>query len=211
MPLVAVGETEEEALRLIKEVFWYVTHNKTEPQFRAPPGYVETQLYANFLSGKFSGGRTDAIRKMGMEYFRKNHVAIYGTPDSVVKQIKALYRKTGGFGHLIAMMHSGSMSFKDCKKNMTLFAKEVMPQIKELGTVSDRFGPLEAHGRPIPAAKGGSRNEALAAMYAKFNEPPKPVRIRGKTKTKAKTKAKTKPLTKTKTKVKANGRTKKAA
>ena len=205
MPLVAVGDTEEEALRLVNEVFWYVTHNKTEPQFRAPPGYVETQLYANFLSGKFSGGRTDAIRKMGMEYFRKNHVAIYGTPDSVVKQIKSLYRKTGGFGHLIAMMHAGSMSYKDCEKSMKLFAKEVMPQIKDLGTVSDRFGPLEAHGKPIPAAKGGSRTQALAAMYAKFNEAPKPVAIQGKAKSKPK------PKSKTKAKAKTNGRTKQAA
>lgn len=202
MPLVAVGDTEEEARKVIDQVFWYVTHNKSEPQFRAPPGYVETKLYANFLSGKFTGGRTDAIRRMGMEYFRKNHVAIYGTPDSVVKQIKALYRKTGGFGHLIAMLHSGDMDFKTTARSMTLFAKEVMPQIKDLGTVSDRFGPLADKGRPIPAARAGSRAEALAAAYARFQEPPKakrqsrPVRLRGK-----KTKA-TQP---------ANGRKRKAA
>ncbi|MEE2954891.1 MAG: LLM class flavin-dependent oxidoreductase [Pseudomonadota bacterium] len=170
MPLVAVGDTEEEALRLVNEVFWYVTHNKSEPQFRAPPGYVETQMYANFLSGKFSGGRTDAIRKKGMEFFRKNHVAIYGTPDSVVKQIKSLYRKTGGFGHLIAMLHAGSMSMKDVKKSMTLFAKEVVPQIKHLGTVSDRFGPLEFQGRKLPAKKGGARTQSLERMYRKFHE-----------------------------------------
>jgi hypothetical protein len=190
MPLVAVGDTEEEALRLVNEVFWYVTHNKAEPQFRAPPGYVETQLYADFLAGKFSGGRTDAIRKMGMEYFRKNHVAVYGTPDSVVKQIKSLYRKTGGFGHLIALMHSGSMTFKDCKKSMTLFAKEVVPQIKDLGTVSDRFGPLADHGKPIPAAKAGSRTQSLEAMYAKLNEAPTPVKSRVKVRPKAKSKFK---------------------
>ena len=82
-----------------------------------------------------------------------------------------------------------------------LFAKEVVPQIKDLGTVSDRFGPLETHGRPIPAAKAGSRGEALAAMYAKFHEEPKPVKVRSKAKPKAKAKAK----------AKTNGRTKKAA
>jgi len=143
---------------------------------------------------------------MGMEYFRKNHVAIYGTPDSVVKQIKALYRKTGGFGHLIAMLHAGSMSFKDVKKSMTLFAKEVVPQIKDLGTVSDRFGLLETHGRPIPASKAGTRAEALAAMYAKYHgmtvkPKKKPKIVRGKTKS----------GTTSKSKAKNNGRTKKAA
>ncbi len=93
MPLLAVGDTEEEALKFVQEVFWYVTNNKAEPQFRAPPGYVETPLYANFLSGRFSGGRTDAIRTKGMEYFRENGVAVYGTPDSVAKQLKSLYKK----------------------------------------------------------------------------------------------------------------------
>lgn len=173
MPLIAVGDTEEEARKVIDQVFWYVTHNKSEPQFRAPPGYVDTQLYANFLSGKFTGGRTDAIRKMGMEYFRKHHVAIYGTPDSVVKQIKSLYRKIGGFGHLIGMLHSGDMDYQTTAKSMTLFAKEVVPQIRDLGTVSDRIGPLSGKGRPIPAGKAGGRTQALFAATAKAQDNPK--------------------------------------
>lgn len=163
MPLVAVGETEEEALKFVKEVFWYVTNNKAEPQFRAPPGYVETQLYANFLSGKFSGGRTDAIRQMGMDYFRENGVAVFGTPDQVVKQLKKMYKQIGGFGHLIAMMHSGDMSYKNAAKSMTLFAKEVAPQLKDIGTVSSSLGPLKERGNPVKASKFANRAEALAA------------------------------------------------
>ena len=142
MPLVAVGETEEEARHCIDGVFWYVTHNKSESQFRAPPGYVERSLYADFLTGRFTGGRTDAIRNEGMEYFRRNHVAIYGTPDAVVQQIKELYEKIGGFGHLIAMLHAGEMDFDTTAKSMPLFAREVAPRLKTLGTTTDVFGPL---------------------------------------------------------------------
>ncbi len=142
MPLVAVGETEKEAREMIEQVFWYVVNNKAEPQHRAPPGYVQTNLYADFLSGRFTGGRTDAIRKMGMEYFRKNHVAIYGTPDNVVSQLKALYKTVGGFGHLIAMMHAGDMEFDMAAKNITLFARKVAPKLKDLGTARKHFGPL---------------------------------------------------------------------
>ncbi len=149
MPLVAVGETEEEARRVIDGVFWYVTHNKSEPQFRAPPGYVDRRLYADFLTGKFTGGRTDAIRRQGMEYFRRNHVALYGTPDAVVAQIRALYEKIGGFGHLIAMMHSGDMDYETTAKSMTLFAKEVVPQLRDLGSRSRGFGPLAKRGEEI--------------------------------------------------------------
>ena len=153
-------------------------------------------------------GKPSAAKpSIGAAFVRSMSSSNHGSvvTDSVVKQIKSLYRKTGGFGHLIAMMHAGSMSYKDCEKSMKLFAKEVMPQIKDLGTVSDRFGPLEAHGKPIPAAKGGSRTQALAAMYAKFNEVPKPVAIQGKAKSKPKLKSKTK------AKAKTNGRTKQAA
>jgi alkanesulfonate monooxygenase SsuD/methylene tetrahydromethanopterin reductase-like flavin-dependent oxidoreductase (luciferase family) len=156
MPLVYVGETEEEARKGIEQVFWYVTHNKAEPQFRAPPGYVETQMYANFLSGKFSGGRTDAIRRLGVEYFKENHVAIYGTPDSVAKQIKSVYKKTGGFGQFLAMMHSGGMDFKTAAKSIELFAKEVVPQVKHLGSKRPQFGPL-SEWKKKPKAKSKAK------------------------------------------------------
>ena len=151
MPLVFTGETEEEARKGIEQVFWYVTHNKAEPQFRAPPGYVETNLYANFLTGKFTGGRTDAIRRQGMEYFRENHVAIYGTPDQVYEQIMSAYEKVGGFGNFLAMQHSGSMDFKTTVKSMTLFAKEVLPRLKDVGTKSTEFGPLAERGKKAKA------------------------------------------------------------
>ena len=76
------------------------------------------------------------------DFFRKNHVAIYGTPQNVVRQIKALYKKVGGFGHLIAMMHAGDMDFDMTAKSMTLFAKSVLPELRNLGSTSRRFGPL---------------------------------------------------------------------
>ena len=141
MPLVAVGETEAEAEKVIEGVFWYVTHNKSEPQFRAPPGYNSRKLYADFLSGRYSGGRTDAIRRKGVSYFRENHVAIYGTPDSVVRQIRSLYDKVGGFGHLIAMLHSGDMDYKTTARSMTLLAREVLPQICGSGHEEHRLRP----------------------------------------------------------------------
>ena len=80
-------------------------------------------------------------------------MAIYGTPDSVVKQIKSLYRKVGGFGHLIAMLHAGDMSFELTAKSMTLFAKEVVPKIIHLGSVSSGFGPLTERKKAVPKKK----------------------------------------------------------
>jgi alkanesulfonate monooxygenase SsuD/methylene tetrahydromethanopterin reductase-like flavin-dependent oxidoreductase (luciferase family) len=86
-----------------------------------------------------------------MEYFRENHVAIYGTPDNVANQLKALYKKVGGFGHLIAMLHAGDMEFDITAKSMSLFAEKVVPQIRDLGSVRKGFGPLPAKRKPRTA------------------------------------------------------------
>ena len=74
-------------------------------------------------------------------------MAIYGTPDQVAAQIRALYDKVGGFGHLIAMLHSGDMDYATTAKSMTLLAREVLPQIRDLGTKSTGFGPLAQRGK----------------------------------------------------------------
>jgi len=74
-----------------------------------------------------------------------------------------LYKKVGGFGHLIGMLHSGDMPFKHTAKSMKLFAEEVVPQIKDLGTVSSSLGPLKERGAPVKASKFNGRTDALAA------------------------------------------------
>ena len=89
-------------------------------------------------------------------------MAIYGTPDSVVKQIKSLYHKVGGFGHLIAMLHAGDMSYELTAKSMTLFAKEVMPKIKHLGSVSTGFGPLAERKKARPKTKTRKKAKSRA-------------------------------------------------
>jgi len=65
------------------------------------------------------------------------------------------------------MLHSGDMPFKDCAKSMKLFAEEVVPQIKDIGTVSEKVGPLKDRGTPIPASRFKGRTEALEAARAK--------------------------------------------
>lgn len=131
MPLVYTADTEEEALEGAKELCWYL-QAKTEPQFRNPPGYVPVSLNIQALKGKYQG-RTDAVRRAGIEYLREQGVVICGTPDSVAQQVKRLYDRVGGFGHLIMMQQAGFMSHEKTVKSMTLFAKEAYPQIRELG------------------------------------------------------------------------------
>jgi alkanesulfonate monooxygenase SsuD/methylene tetrahydromethanopterin reductase-like flavin-dependent oxidoreductase (luciferase family) len=57
---------------------------------------------------------------------------MYGTPDSVAAQIKRFYDRVGGFDHLLMMQQAGFLDHKRTVRSMTLFAKEVMPQVAGL-------------------------------------------------------------------------------
>jgi alkanesulfonate monooxygenase SsuD/methylene tetrahydromethanopterin reductase-like flavin-dependent oxidoreductase (luciferase family) len=137
MPLVYTADTEEEAEKGARELTWYLAA-KSEPQYRNPPGYVPVEFNVQALKGTFAG-RTDAMRQKSLEFLKEEGVIVYGTPDSVAAQIKRLYDLVGGFDHLLMMQQAGWLDHARTVKSMTLFAKEVYPQIRDLA----RTKPLE--------------------------------------------------------------------
>ena len=54
-----------------------------------------------------------------------------GTPDQVYAQLVEFCEYCGGMGNLLMMGHAGAMSHADTVDNLTLFAKEVLPRLKE--------------------------------------------------------------------------------
>ncbi len=133
MPLLYVGDTEAEAERGARELTWYLKA-KVEPQFRNPPGYVPVAATAAALKGDGDARArsNDGLRQVTMEQQRELGVVIYGTPDQVAAQIWLEYERVGGFDHLLMMMQAGFLDHKSTVRNMTLFAKEVYPQIRDL-------------------------------------------------------------------------------
>jgi alkanesulfonate monooxygenase SsuD/methylene tetrahydromethanopterin reductase-like flavin-dependent oxidoreductase (luciferase family) len=83
------------------------------------------------LQGAYAG-RTEAMRAQTLEFQRDQGVIMYGTPDQVARQVKRFYDRVGGFDHLLAMQQAGHLNHARTVKSMTLFAKEVYPQIKDL-------------------------------------------------------------------------------
>ncbi len=138
MPLVYTADTEEEAEKGAQELTWYLAA-KAEPQYRNPPGYVPVAFNVEALRGTYSG-RTDAMRAKSIDFLKEQGVMIYGTPDSVAKQVKRFYDLVGGFDHLLMMQQAGFLDHARTVKSMTLFSKEVYPQIKDLA----RTQPLNA-------------------------------------------------------------------
>jgi len=140
MPLVYTGDSEEDAEAGARELIWYMKA-KTEPQFRNPPGYVPVDLNVKALQGAFSG-RTEEIRVKGLDFQREKGVVMYGTPDQVAQQIRRCYDLVGGFDHLLMMQQAGFLDHKRTVASMTRFARDVLPQIKDL----PRTRPNNARG-----------------------------------------------------------------
>ena len=73
---------------------------------------------------------------------RERHL-FAGTPDDVYDQIKALSDSVGGFGNLLMFGQGGFLDHKDTVANITLFAKEVMPRLRELNPEPQRAAAAE--------------------------------------------------------------------
>jgi alkanesulfonate monooxygenase SsuD/methylene tetrahydromethanopterin reductase-like flavin-dependent oxidoreductase (luciferase family) len=131
MPLVHTADSDEEAMRGAEEMQWYLKSIKVGPQITNPPGYAEIGLNVKALQGTYAG-RTAAVRSKGIDYLMEQGIVIAGTPDKVAAQIKRFHGLVGGFDHLLLMQQAGFLDHARTVRSMTLFAKEVYPQIKDL-------------------------------------------------------------------------------
>jgi len=50
-----------------------------------------------------------------------------------LEQIRAFHAHVGGFGHLLMMGQGGHITHEDTVDNLTMFSKEVLPRLGELG------------------------------------------------------------------------------
>ena len=58
-----------------------------------------------------------------------------GSPDSVYRQIMEFYDRVGGFGHLAMIGRSGFMTHAESERGIRLFAREVLPRLREIAPV----------------------------------------------------------------------------
>jgi alkanesulfonate monooxygenase SsuD/methylene tetrahydromethanopterin reductase-like flavin-dependent oxidoreductase (luciferase family) len=145
MALIGVGNTRKEGKRRADQILGYSrTSGIVAPQFANPPGYVPAPGAAQLLKG---GGamaaratrvqRKDGTpinpRTMSVEDAIDAGLSFAGTPDDVYDQLRAFYDHVGGFGHLLMMGQGGYISHEDTVDNLTLFSKEVLPRLSELG------------------------------------------------------------------------------
>lgn len=136
--LVAVAADETEARRRGELVAAYLrTSGIVHIPFRNPPGYLSVEDNARMLRGftqprgKAKDGRPVDIYKCSVQDLVDAGVMFCGTPDQVYDQIVDFTEYCGGMGNLLMMGHAGFLSHEDTVSNLELFAKHVLPRLKE--------------------------------------------------------------------------------
>ncbi|WP_281689145.1 LLM class flavin-dependent oxidoreductase [Pseudonocardia thermophila] len=151
--LMGVGRTREEGYRRLMEIAGYFrTTSIVGEAFVNPPGYMSARGNAEWLRRNQVRGRAGdhfpATTRDGRTLkIGSGHgtgagvtpqdmidaaIAFTGTPDDVYEQIVDFVREVGGVGNLIIMGHGGELSHAETVGNLTLFAQEVLPRLKEL-------------------------------------------------------------------------------
>jgi alkanesulfonate monooxygenase SsuD/methylene tetrahydromethanopterin reductase-like flavin-dependent oxidoreductase (luciferase family) len=155
LQLVGVSETDAAAEEYAPHVEYFF-HNllHTPAHYQAIPGY---QDYASLIRAMREPlrERTD-LRALSYNDFVDRGFLIAGSPatvrDQLVEEIKRLR-----IGHLMILLHFGSMDHELCLKNIDLFSREVLPALESLwdDEWEDRWWPERLRAplsRPATAA-----------------------------------------------------------
>jgi alkanesulfonate monooxygenase SsuD/methylene tetrahydromethanopterin reductase-like flavin-dependent oxidoreductase (luciferase family) len=146
--LVYVGDTDEEGLRVGSKLLWFLnTSLRSAPQYsKFLPGAVPPQFAAQVYRTTPKAGpkpsaataSQNAASLIGItpERAMAEGILFAGSPDTVYRQIMAFYDQVGGFGHLAMVGRSGFMTHQEADKGIRLFAKEVLPRLREIRPVT---------------------------------------------------------------------------
>jgi alkanesulfonate monooxygenase SsuD/methylene tetrahydromethanopterin reductase-like flavin-dependent oxidoreductase (luciferase family) len=136
--LVAVASDERDARERGERVASYLRASSiVYPPFRNPPGYLSVEDNARLLRGETpprsytKDRRVLDMRSASVQELIDAGILFCGTPDQVYEQIVDFCEYCGGMENLLMMGHAGSMSHADTVENLTLFAKEVFPRLKD--------------------------------------------------------------------------------
>jgi alkanesulfonate monooxygenase SsuD/methylene tetrahydromethanopterin reductase-like flavin-dependent oxidoreductase (luciferase family) len=142
MGFTYVGDSDEEGVRVGGKSLWFLTTGaRSAVQFsRLLPGQTPAELGPQiYRTGPRPGepgvapvGRpAQALRNVTAEQALRQGIMFAGNPDTVYRQIMDFHDKVGGFEHLILMGRSGVMTHAEAEKGIRLFAKEVLPRLRE--------------------------------------------------------------------------------
>jgi hypothetical protein len=162
--VVAVAETDEQAERDYAPHMDYFYNRclHVYSGFADAPGYRTISTIRSGLLGQV--GSRAALRRDGLTWkdFLEQGYVIAGSPKTVRERLREAM-KTLNCGHLMILMQLGSMPPELVRKSTEMFAREVMPHMRDLWTEwEDKWSPhpLPESERAMPAPVDFARLDA---------------------------------------------------
>jgi alkanesulfonate monooxygenase SsuD/methylene tetrahydromethanopterin reductase-like flavin-dependent oxidoreductase (luciferase family) len=139
LAVVSVAKDTKTAVERAEQMkAYFSTAARLDPQFRNPAGFKSVkdnvrmlQLGPNAIRPRLRDGSPLPADPTIAQYIDAGLMFV-GTPDEVFAQIQRFHADVGGFGNLLMMGQAGTLGHAETVDNLTLFAKEVMPRLREL-------------------------------------------------------------------------------
>jgi alkanesulfonate monooxygenase SsuD/methylene tetrahydromethanopterin reductase-like flavin-dependent oxidoreductase (luciferase family) len=124
---VYVAETEERALAEARAGIetLFNTYLTLPLQMLLPPGYTSIASMKKMLGARAGIG----LQYQSLEQLIQIGTAVVGTPKTVRERIERMRERTG-LGIFIPMLQFGTLSDELARRNMEIFAAEVMPKLR---------------------------------------------------------------------------------
>ena len=158
LQLIGVAETDAEAEKLYAPHAEYFFNKLlyTPPYYQQIPGCLEYPALVQALT--YNPRAEINLRQLKARDFFDRGFVIVGSPRTVREQLLHGIRRLR-IGHLLALLHFGSMPTDVCKRNIDLFAREVLPHLAPLweDEYEDRWWPERLRAkRPVAAMAAAS-------------------------------------------------------
>lgn len=124
---IYVAETDEQAWAEYEHHFMYFAHQLLKGLVVLPPGYTS----ARSLVGIHSAMKQFLINVKTRKEVEDGAYAIVGSPATVRDKLTHYANKLG-VGNLLGLFQIGTLPADLTKKNLTIFAQEVMPALQKL-------------------------------------------------------------------------------
>jgi alkanesulfonate monooxygenase SsuD/methylene tetrahydromethanopterin reductase-like flavin-dependent oxidoreductase (luciferase family) len=122
---IYVAETDEQARAEYESHFWYFVKRLLPGINISPPGYTSVRSIENILKG----AGTFAINLDSWDDVVEGQYAIVGSPETVTEKLIESLRRLGT-GNLLGLFQLGTLPAHLTRKNLELFAAEVMPKLR---------------------------------------------------------------------------------
>jgi alkanesulfonate monooxygenase SsuD/methylene tetrahydromethanopterin reductase-like flavin-dependent oxidoreductase (luciferase family) len=150
LQLIGVSETDEQAEEYAPHAEYFFHKLLYTPQYyMAIPGCLEYDALQRAMQN--TGREAIDLRALNFKDFRDRGFVIAGSPKTVRDQLLEGMKRLR-CGHLLALLHFGSMKTELCKKNIDLFCREVLPHLEPMwdDEWDDRWWPERLRAkRPV--------------------------------------------------------------